>query len=197
MPVADYSIPACPDCDALTLPTVDFAECDIESRESEICTIYMALDDPMNPGNPAGTIDMSTPAGITTAVTAGDLIVFTVIGDAPEPEQTTRVVSKRRTIMGKKTFTINATVDDMNDTNYEALRELECGGSRRIWLGTIGGRLFGDPTNGILADVSKSNPMVLDRGEDTYERGEMAFTWEMTASPPRGIDPLGALYVAP
>jgi hypothetical protein len=117
------------------------------------------------------------------------------IGDVPEPEFTERVVSKRRRVIGNKRHVLNFTIDDMSDANYEALRQFECGGQFRISFATVGGRLFGGDC-GILVDVN-SRPLVLDRGEDTFERGELTFSWDRKAAPERGIDPLGVLYVAP
>lgn len=195
MALACYDIPTCPDCANLALPEVNFNECNIESYESEVSTVYLALDDPDVDCCAAGAIDITTPAGIEAAVTAGDLIVMFGIGDVPEPEFTERVVSKRRRVIGNKRHVLNFTIDDMSDANYEALRQLECGGQFRIWFATVGGRIFGGDC-GILVDVN-SRPLVLDRGEDTFERGELSFSWDRKAAPERGIDPLGVLYQAP
>lgn len=196
MPTADYDCIACQDCDAITLPTFDFDDCNPDTKESEIYQIYMSPDDPANPGLPkSGAIDWSaaTPASITTLLAGADLTVIDVIGDLPEPEQNTRTISKRRKVSGVKKFAINATIDDVSDANYTAMRQLECSPIMRIWWATIGGRVYGGD-NGVLVSISKANAP-LDRGEDTYERIELMFDWEALCHPEREIDPFGPLYV--
>lgn len=195
MAKADYTCPTCDECDELELPPFVFNDdCDPESEESEICDILFTVEDPENPGTAlGGPTDWTQTADWTAAIdnTAADKVrKLTGIGDLPEPEQEIRIVSKRRKVMGLKNFTLNHTIDDVTDENYNAARELECGGVVRLWLRTLGGRLYGGQ-EGIRASITKAN-MPLDRGQNTFERIELQFQWEHSCHPPRIADPIAA-----
>lgn len=192
MAKADYDVPVCLECDALEMPAVSFGNCAPEQNESEINAVFITIDDPENPGEAlGGPTDWESAADWTAALSQtaeGKVRKLTVIGDLPEPEQEIRIVSDRRRVPGLKTFTLNATVDDTNDDNYEFLLTLECGFKVRIWYSTIGGKLYGGE-QGILASIIKANAP-LDRGQNTFERFEYAFLWERSAHPPRIANPM-------
>lgn len=195
MAIANYDCPACPtDCSTVSLPSVDFPSCTeaIYEELSEICGIYMINESSVTPGDPAVVPAdwTSLPAWETVlAQTGADKIRYLVgIGDLPEPEQTIRELSKKRKKLGNKTFQLLFDVDDINDTNREFIRQLECGATVFIWFETLGGALYGGP-NGIKADVIRAN-LPLDRGPDSYARGVLQFEWESTCHPVRVDNPM-------
>jgi len=191
---ADYTCPTCDTCDELELPVFVFSDCAPVQNESEVNFVYVTIEDPENPGEAlGGPADWTLAEDWATAIdnSAADKVrKLTVIGDLPEPEQEIRIVSNRRRIPGKKVFTLNATVDDVSDENYNAMRALECYPIVRIWYGNIGGKLYGGQ-EGIRASIVKANAP-LDRGQNTYERIEYGFLFESTCHPPRIENPIAA-----
>jgi len=190
---ADYLCPTCAECDELEVPDFSFNDnCDPEQNESEICDILFTIEDPENAGEAlGGPTDWTLAPDWATAIDntgTGTVRRLTVLGDLPEPEQEIRIASKRRKVMGPKNFTLNGTIDDVTDANYDAARILECGGVVRMWYATIGGKLYGGQ-EGIKASITKAN-MPLDRGQNTFERIELQFQWEHSCHPPRTDNPL-------
>lgn len=178
-----YDTPACAACDDLELPETT-NNCVPEQNESEICYLFVSIPDPSNPNIPAITSpDFSSPT-VAATFTAPEGAMLRVIGDLPEPEDNQRVVSLGQTVPGKKNFAPNFTIDDTSDENYEFLRTLECAPNIFIWWMTLGGKVYGDPANGIPATVSKANAP-LDRGQGNYERFEVTTTWRAKGHPPR------------
>ncbi len=192
-----YECPAVQDCETPVLPSVAFDECSPDaSRRAEINRVYVSYEDPANAGVPAtGAIDWSDASGITTAFDGTNGIILTVIGDKPDPEEDQRQVSNNRTIIGERTHTINATIDDMSDDNYEFVRSMQMGGKYIIWYETIGGSVFGGD-EGILANVNSAT-LPLERGDGNYEAGNVQFSWKKVCDPPREDSALSANYVAP
>jgi hypothetical protein len=192
MAQSDHVCPACAECTSLEMPTFVFNECAPQQNESEICAIYITIEDPLNPGEAlGGPTDWTQTADWATAIhntTADKVRKLTVIGDLPEPEQEIRIVSKRRRVFGTKVFNLNATVDDVTDENYEAMQALECGYVVRIWYETIGGYLYGG-AQGVRASIVKANAP-LDRGQNTFERIEYGFLFEASCHPPRIETPI-------
>lgn len=180
MAKSDHSCPTCLACDELAMPAFTFNDCLPERNESEICTIYLTYDDPANPGTAVGgPVLWTDPSDWAAAIsnTGVDQVRALVgIGDLGEVEQESVIVSKRRRAFGTATHTINFTVDDTNDDNYEAIRDLACGYIVRIWYETIGGKLYGGQ-NGVKVTITRADAP-LDRGENTFERFELSFLWE-------------------
>lgn len=178
-----YHAIICADCDALVLPAVE-NNCSPTQNESEIGYLFISVPDATNPNIPKIVSPAFATAAVLTSFITPNGAYLTGIGDLPEPEGDQRVGSLRRIIRDKKRFTVNFTVDDANDTNYTFLRNLECFPQVFIWYMTLSGKVYGDPANGITANVSKANAP-LDRGDGAYERFELALTWEHWNHPPR------------
>lgn len=177
------------DCANSEPGAVDFQECvdSVLSEESEIVHIYMTVEDGST-GLPLHkpTNWLSKAAWASAVVQSGTGIrKLTVIGDMPEPTQSSRAVSKRRKKLNDSVFLINADVDDISDLNYEFARGLQCGGTKCIWFETIGGYVYGGP-NGWTVDITKAAPK-LDRGENNFAVIALQFEWKAKWSPPRGL----------
>lgn len=173
----------CAACDEFELPEI-LDNCIPEQNESEIAYIFVAKPSAVDPDVSAVTApDWTSQTAVATAYAGTNGFMLRVIGDMPEPETAQRVVSAGRIARDKKTFVVNITVDDTNDTNYEATRALECNPELFLHYMTKGGKVYGGDT-GIKVQVSKSNAP-LDRGDGTYERFEWAFTWKHKNHPPR------------
>lgn len=180
----------CPDdCTNAAPPAVDFQECvdSVTSEESEIVHIYMTIENGTTGVPLHKPTDWTSKAAWATAVTnsGSGIRKLTVIGDQPEPTQSSRTVSKRRKKLNDSVFVMNADIDDMSNLNYEFIRSLQCGGTKCIWYETIGGYIYGGP-NGWTADVTKAAPK-LDRGENNFAVGALQFEWKAKWSPPRAL----------
>lgn len=182
------AIPTCPtDCTA-ALPVVNFSDCAPDVNLSEIRRIFLAktiakdFSDWTEPGEWTNRISQ-------TDVESDDAIrPFTVIADKPAGDANIYEASDGRDITLHKSQTLNFTIDDVSDDNYEFLREgIECGGQFKMWYETQGGKLFGGNT-GIRASVTADS--ILGRGRDEVELIEGSITWKAKHSPERADSPI-------
>ncbi len=117
------------------LPAVDFSNCDPAVDFGEITHIYVTghghpLVDWTDPAEWAGRLDDDT--------LNDDSLIRTLVvkGDQPPAESTEYEISNCRIIYGEKKFTINFDIDETNITNYDFMRQLECGTLFTIWYAT-------------------------------------------------------------
>lgn len=187
-----YTCVACPaDCENSDLPSVSFAECvdSLESELSEIQEIFLSIEDgttglPL--AGPSDWTDLAAWQAVIADTGAAKVRRLIVIGDKPESESTTRTVSKGRKVPGKRTHTINADVDDVNNTNYDFMRRLQCGSTVNMWYATAS-KIYGG-ANGFTANVTKANP-ILERGAESYSLFRFQFQWDNACDPPRADNP--------
>ncbi len=178
--------PTCPtDCSSQTLPVVNFNNCAPEINASEIEEIFMGKADD------AAFADWSDAAEWATrlsqsATTAGKIRRLSVIGDKPAPNTVKKTVSKQRELVTKRTHTINFDVDETNDDNYDAMRQVQCGGLYLIWYKTRGGYLYGGDS-GILMSLDAFD--LLARGDED-EKFQYTGTWEDKFDPERIASPI-------
>lgn len=178
--------PICPEnCDT-PLEEVLFNDCAPEIILSEIKRVLISK------ANATAFTDWKLAAEWTERISAAgvepDAIrSLTVIGDKPAPANVTKDVSNKRKITIGKDHTLNFTVDDVSDENYEFMRSTECGGKFRMWYETHGGKLYGG-NEGILVDIVMDD--VLNRGVDEIETLAGVATWRAKFSPERIISPI-------
>lgn len=178
--------PLCPDnCDD-PLAEVDFDECAPEINLSEIKRIFIAKKAaaPFTDWKLAPEwlerLDQS-------AVDVDTIRELTVIGDLPAGSNITKAISNGRTIQIGKDRTLNFTIDDVSDKNYEFARSTECGGKYRYWFETMGGKMYGG-NKGILGTVVMD--IILNRGTDEVETINGVATWRAKFSPERITSPI-------
>jgi hypothetical protein len=180
------AIPICPpDCNA-PLPEVSFTDCNPPIHLSEIEWIMFA-----KPGA-AAIADPLTQAGWNARInnegnSADAIRLLRVIGNMPAPTENVVVISGQRRIVIDRTFTVEFDVDEMSDKNYEAFRELQCGGELLFWFVTRSGHYFGGTTG---QKVSLTGATILDRGENAFQRIAGTATWKSKFSPERAVWPL-------
>ena len=178
--------PLCPtDCTA-ALGVVHFSDCAPNINPSEIKRVFIAK------GNSDPFDDWTTAAEWTTRLnqtgtTANAIRPLTVIGDKPAPASITKDISNGRKYVVGKDHTLNFTIDDVSDENYEFMRATECGGKYRLWYETKGGYLYGG-NEGILASLVMDD--VLNRGTDEIETLNGVLTWRKKFSPERTKSPI-------
>lgn len=178
--------PICPaNCDQ-PLNEVAFNDCAPEINLSEIKRLFVA-----RPTATAFT-DWKLAAEWTTrlsqdGVEPNAIRELTVIGDMPAGSNITRDISNGRKIQIGKDRTVNFTVDETNDENYEFLRSTECGGKYRMWFETMGGKMYGGNA-GIKANIVMDD--VLARGVEEIETFTGVATWRAKFSPERITSPI-------
>ena len=167
------SNPLCPtDCDQ-ALGTVLFDDCAPNINPSEIQRLFVSK------GNAEPFTDWKQASEWTTRIaqtgTNADAIrELTVIGDKPVPSPITKDISGGRKYTVGKDHTLNFTVDDVSDENYEFMRSTECGGKYRLWYETKGGYIYGG-NDGIKVTIVMDD--VLNRGADEIETLNGVVTW--------------------
>ena len=180
------SNPLCPtDCDQ-ALGTVLFDDCAPNINPSEIQRLFVSK------GNAAAFNNWTQAQEWTDRIaqsgsTANAIRELTVIGDKPAPSPVTKDISGGRKYTVGKDHTLNFTVDDVSDENYEFMRSTECGGKYRLWYETKGGYLYGGK-EGIKVSIVMDD--VLNRGADEIETLNGVVTWRNKFSPERVKSPI-------
>ncbi len=178
--------PACPTgCNTQILPPVNFDLCLPEVNPSEIEELYVATPDAApfgdvtDPAEWADRLDQS-------ATTAGKIRRFLVVGDKPAASDQKKTISKNREILTDATHVINFEIDETNDVNYDAVRQIQCQQSWRIWWKTRGNKNYGG-NEGILVNMAIRD--VLGRG-DEIEKFVGTATWKSKFDAPRVTSPI-------
>lgn len=136
-------IPNCPVACEAELPAFDFANCpaDVVALQGEISYVYLT---PV--GEPLSDYSDLEGSRVSNSSTDADAIrKLVVIGDKPAPEATYVNLSLNRRKLLRKTRTLNIIIDDVSDTNHEALRLLECGTDDLylMWYEDSNGYIYG------------------------------------------------------
>lgn len=179
--------PTCPtNCD-VDLPVVNFDDCNPVIAYSEIRRIFLAKKGAAAFTNWTAAAEWTTRMSQTSIVGDDYIRPFTVIGDKPAPAGVVKNISNGRIITIGKDHTLNVTIDDVSDENYEFMRALECGGEYKLWYETEGGYMYGG-NNGILVRASFDD--ILARGRDEIELINGVLTWRSKFSPERTASPI-------
>lgn len=178
--------PLCPTDCTTALGEVLFSDCAPNINSSEIKRVFLAK------GNASPFSDWTTATEWTTRLAesgtdANAIRPLTVIGDKPAPANVTKDISNGRKHVVGKDHTLNFTVDDVSDENYEFMRATECGGKYRLWYETKGGYLYGG-NEGIKCTVVMDD--ILNRGVDEIETLGGVATWRNKFSPERAKSPI-------
>lgn len=182
------AIPTCPSDCTSALPVINFSDCAPDINLSEIRRIFLAKT------IAEAFTDWTEPTEWIARISQDDvesddaIRPFTVIADKPAGDANIYEASDGRDIMISKSNTLNYTIDDVSDENYNFLREgIECGGQFKMWYETQGGKIFGG-NEGIR--VSVTGDSVLGRGRDEVELIEGTITWKAKHSPERTDSPI-------
>lgn len=177
-------VPPCPTTCSGSVADVSFNECAPETHWGEVSKVYITEADF------AGFTDVTDAAEwLTNLGDTGDDKIRTliVIGELPEPETTETPMSGDRIAIGSKTFNLNFTIDETNETNYNFLLMSECGGKYLIWYETSDGILYGG-NDGI--EVSLRANQIIPRERTAMVTIECKATWKSLQSPFRCESPL-------
>ncbi len=180
------TLPTCPTTCAGAKPAQSFNECTPELHYGEISKIYYCEAD----GTAFTNVDQLgewTTRLDQSSNTADKIRTLVVIGEMLEAEQTEIPISGGRTSYSPKTFTINAEIDETNDTNYEAMLTFECNLKYKIWPETSDGMLYGG--NAGIEVVFKSNQPI-PKSREEIVKILLSAKWKSKNSPLRCLSPM-------
>ena len=178
-------LPNCPTDCASTLPVVEFDECAPETNDGQIYKLYIT-----NLGNPLTDVTdlLEWQARLDNAGVAGDAIrTLHVIGSKPIPTSEEREISLGRKVVSKKTHIVDFKIDETNQINHDALRQMECGGQFLMWYETSGGLMFGG-NDGI--QVSITLDMEIPEAETEFITLTGKAEWKAKFTEERSLSPL-------
>lgn len=176
----------CPtDCSAI-LPTVTFSECAPVLLQAQVSDLYLKND-----GNPLINWEDPVEWGTRISNSSTDptaIRALTVIGSSSAPAVTEKKISHRRTVFSPQEFTLTGNIDDNSDTNYEAARATGCNRNYRFFYATLGGKLYGVPNTGILANLRMWEEV--PESEDEYAVIKFQLKWKASFMPSRIDNPI-------
>lgn len=176
------------DCETTGLPCVVSNPCikTWDRRKSEGRFVYLAPYDGTNtpPIDHASMTDANTWLSLidNDAKASPYIRCFCAVGDLPLPSENT-FEYKGESITIDYDFVYNWEIIDVNQTNYDFMRELSCG--QQAWMAwtTDGGSLFGWALATIKGGIE------LARG-DSFEILKFTSAWKANCAPPRYDNPL-------
>ena len=116
------------------LPELSMSDCNPEVDFGEIGWIYLTnVDNPLTDWTDIGEWN---PRLNNTSTDTDAIRFFYVAGDKPPAEVNESKISLCRTVYSEKTHTVNFDIDETNNTNYDAMRQIECGGTYLAWYAT-------------------------------------------------------------
>lgn len=179
------SLPLCPTGCTGTPPTVDFSLCNPEVNNAQISKIFFTtIGNPMI--NWASALEWDSRLD-NDAAGASKIRTLIVNGEKPAPGKSEKEISLGRKISGVKSFSLNFEVDETNQTNYDAMRTIECNGNFLIWYQTRDGLLYGG-NSGIEAKISLDE--VISKSYTDLILLQGTATWESKYHPEREVSPI-------
>ena len=175
----------CPDCDDnFSLGVIDVdQDCTLyDQKFSQVCGIVFLPDTVALPSDWTDVDSWAEVLDNSVAGTKGKYLVGEGEIDAPNEERSD--YPKRRQRVTSRLYTLDMTVKNLNATQYEFLRQMQCGYTGfRFWIETVGGRLFGG-ANGIDPDLV-TVAFVYSGGRNDKEQAILTIEYEADGDPTR------------
>lgn len=199
----EYTPTCAATCSAETLLAVGETDCpsDLSLELSEINELFLdtksaTAGQPTNPiaPDPAAytawgdnEAELLTWYGLKDNSVADKVRFYYGRGEKPEPNETTLTLRKNKTVSIGTRHSLVYTVDIIDQTTYQALRQLQsCKGQFHAWFSTDSYVYGGD--NGIIVDVEKVVfPKTGGRGENA--KCIITLSWSAKADPIRDPKP--------
>ena len=179
-----YPTITCPTGCQNDVPVVSFDECNPEVDFSEVDKIYLcAINNPL--------ADWTDAAGWATRLSDSgtdpeDIRELWVSGELPEPERTETEIDNERDVWSPMKFTLTAVIFETNLTNYDFIRQLQCGGEYLMWY-SAGENMYGG-TTGIEVNIKADH--LITKGSKEANTIQIVVTWDAKHSPERITNPL-------
>lgn len=179
----------CPENCQAPLPPFVFTDCNPDTFLSEL--EWLAVKRPGS--NPISNVGSPTEwqARVNNAGSGAQAIrLIRITGDMPAPTENEVVISGQRRIVLSRIYTVNFDVDELNDVNYESLRQLQCGGKVDFAYVTLSGHIFG---GGKFINAAIKLSPINERGETSFQKFSGTLTWTSKFAPPRDLWPLAGI----
>jgi hypothetical protein len=175
-------------CDP-TPPIFSFDSCP-EVNRGQIDRIYLYSVDGADFSNAEQLAEWTTRLSNTNQSDPDKIRFLTVMGEKPNASGDVLEISDRRKVILDKTHTLNFDVDETNDTNYEAMRWIECNPNFKFYYG-VGKYLYGSDESkneGILGFFQINDNIPKERKQLNVFNG--VITWEAPKHPTRFLNPM-------
>lgn len=156
-------------------PVVDFSEVD----KLYLCAVGRPLTDWTDAAEWGTRID---PWGVLGT----DIRELWVSGELPEPERTSTEIDNERDVWSPMKFTMPLVIFENNLTNYDFIRQLQCGGEYLAWY-SAGENMYGS-TEGIEVNIKAS--AIITKGAKEANTLMLEVTWDAKHNPQRITNPL-------
>jgi len=176
----------CPlDCDVV-VPAIDMDECNPIVDISEVNKLYMTTMD-------YGMLDWTSFAGwldrlSNSGAGVDDIREWFVSGELPETDKNIITIDNDREVSSPMDFSMMLEVFDNGEDslNYDAMRWLQCGGSKLIWY-AAGDYLYGG-SRGIEVQIIADH--IITKGNKEINKIQLLVKWDAKNSPERIANPM-------
>lgn len=175
-----------PDCgDDLTLTAIDVnQDCTLYDQVfSQICGVILmpntasAVPDWTDVDSWATVIDNSLANNSKGKYLVGE-------GEIEEPDGDTAEYPKRQLRILNRVYTLDLTIKNLSDAQYEFLRAMQNGWTGfKFWIETVGGRLLGGSSG--IAPVLVNVSFLYSGGRNDREEAVLTLQYESDGDPPR------------
>ncbi len=157
----------------LILPDFLQDDCVPEVNFGEISEIFLGI-----PGNYFTSVTAGAEWTARLAATgATKLIRVLVRGDRPRStaaEPLTLSGGRKKSV--PRDFVINFSIDDVNPTNHEAIRQIQCGGNFQAWYRTLDGKYVFGGNKGVKAFIDAD--LVIPRSSSEAMSYDGVLSWK-------------------
>lgn len=179
----------CPTNCGTSLPPVQFDPCTFDWRTAGIDQIALTQPDATpftlitDPTEWASRLDQ-------TLLTAGKIRLLDGVGTLNQPTDVT-ITKGNKTRVTKRNRSLTFVINEMNDTNYDFIRAIECGGQKfQMWYFSNQNKDGFGGVSGI--PVTANATFSSDNGEGSVLEATITFSWSALQSPPRFTSPIAS-----
>lgn len=178
----------CPtDCATGGVPDVAFDLCTPQYRFGEVTAILVGqIGQPMVSGDSAEiTTRLAAPTG-----DASKMVLLHGRGDLPAGAGEPNRFSSKYTITAQKDRTLNFTIVDNTEANYEFVRRVDkCGGRFLIWYITADGYMYGGEAFNSGNEVDLTGDEIIPESDKEFRTLQLTANWTAPMSE-RKLSPL-------
>ncbi|MEE9573484.1 MAG: hypothetical protein V3W20_10580 [Candidatus Neomarinimicrobiota bacterium] len=159
-------------------PVISCNDCITEFEFGQVEVVYWT-----NVGNPlADSADFALRVDNAATADPAAIRALCVKGIKPAPDQTETEFSCDTILVTNRTHTLDNTVDKLNTINYEALKQMQCGGKKLFWFTFRGQKnLYGGLT-GIVGNFMPHFESAGD-GKGDILLGKLMIKWDSLCDP--------------
>lgn len=179
-------LPTCPDDCTGKAPKFSFTNCNPVTNRGQIQSIYIMAKGGASLTDWSSLVEWTARLALDPLVSIDAIQELYVIGEWPEATSDVKELAHQLKKIFDKTFNINFSIDQVNQDNWDALRQIECDGNYIIW--PAGGNYLYGGNDGIDAFITLNNLTPLERKDLETLKGNA--TWEAPFHPEMETNPM-------